>query len=219
VASGAKPPAQIEEGYLFLATHEGKVKRVSLADFLAARGEEFTVMKVDEGDELGWVALTRGDQEVLLVTRKGQAIRFSEEDVRPMGLPAGGVMGVKLAEGDQVVAMDVVQARASLFVVTSAGYGKWTSLAEYPTQRRYGSGVVTANLSSKTGDLVGGCVVKGSDEVILVSAKGATKRLRVRSAPRMGRATRGKILMSLRGGDSLADIICPVERVELSDET
>jgi len=219
VASGAAPPTQGGEGYLFLATRGGKVKRVALADFLAARGEEFTVMKVDEGDELGWVALTRGDQEVLLVTRKGQAIRFSEEDVRPMGLSAGGVMGIKLAEGDQVVAMDVVQARASLFVVTSAGYGKWTSLAEYPTQRRYGSGVVTAKLSSKTGELVGGCVVKGSDEVILVSAKGATKKLRVRNAPRMGRATRGKILMSLRGGDSLADIICPVGRVELGHGT
>jgi DNA gyrase subunit A len=202
------------EGYLFLATREGRVKRVTLADFLAARGDEFTVISVDEGDELGWAAFTAGGEEVLLITRKGQAIRFSEEDVRPMGLPAGGVMGTKLDQGDQVVAMDVVQARASLFVATSAGYGKWTSLAEYPTQKRYGAGVVTANLSSKTGDLVGGCVVKGGDEVVLVSAKGATKKLRVRSAPRMGRATQGKVLMSLRGGDSLASVVCLVERAE-----
>ena len=215
VAAGMKPPTQIGEGRLFLATRGGKVKQVALADFLAARGGEFTVMSVDEGDELGWAALTRGDQEVLLVTRKGQAIRFSEEDVRPMGLPAGGVMGIKLGRGDQVVAMDLVRARASLFVVTSAGYGKWTPLAEYPAQGRYGRGVVAASLSSKTGDLVGGCVVKGSDQIVLVSAKGGTKKLRVRSAPRMGRATRGKVLMSLRGGDSLTDVVCLEERPEL----
>jgi len=215
VAVGVKPPTQIGEGCLFLATCEGKVKRVTLADFLAGRAGEFTVMSVDDGDELGWAALTWGDQEVLLVTRRGQAIRFSEKNVRPMGLPAGGVMGIKLGEGDRVVAMDVVQGRGSLFVATSAGYGKWTSLAEYPTQRRYGTGLVTANLSSKTGYLVGGCVVKGSDWVVLVSAKGATKKLRVRSAPRMGRATQGRILMSLRGGDSLAGVVCLVERAEL----
>ena len=132
-----------------------------------------------------------------------------------MGLPAGGVMGIKLGRGDQVVAMDLVRARASLFVVTSAGYGKWTPLAEYPTQGRYGRGVVAASLSSKTGDLVGGCVVKGSDQIVLVSAKGGTKKLRVRSAPRMGRAARGKVLMSLRGGDSLTDVVCLAERPEL----
>ncbi len=209
VAAG-KSPEQPREGYLLLASRKGKVKRVTLADFLAARGEEFTVMGVDEGDELGGAAFTSGTDEVILVTRKGQAIRFEEKEVRPMGLPAGGVMGIKLlGKGDGVVAMDVVQPRASLFVATSAGYGKWTSLAEYPTQGRYGKGVVTASLSSKTGDLVGGCVVKGSDQIVLVSAKGGTKKLRVRSAPRMGRVTRGKVLMSLRGGDSLADVVCP----------
>jgi len=128
--------------------------------------------------------------------------------MRPMGLPASGVMGVKLAKGDQVVAMDLVQARASLFVVSSAGYGKWTSLAEYPVQKRYGAGVVTAKLSPKTGNLVGGCVVRGDDEVILISARGAAKKLRVRSAPRMRRATRGKSLLSLRSGDSLVSVVC-----------
>ncbi len=216
IAVGKQPSSQAVEGYLFLATRLGKVKRVAMADFLAARGAEFVVMNVDEGDELRWGVITKGDDEVILVTRKGQAIRFSEKDVRPMGLLAGGVMGIKLTEGDQVVAMDLVQARASLFVVTSAGYGKWTPLTEYPTQGRYGKGVVTANLTSKTGDLVGGCVVKGNDEVILVSAKGATKKLRVRSAPRMGRATRGKTLFSLRKGDSLAGVVCYAQRVELS---
>lgn len=133
-----------------------------------------------------------------------------------MGLPAGGVMGIKLGgKGDRVVAMDLVRSRASLFVATSAGYGKWTSLAEYPIQGRYGKGVITANLSSETGDLVGGCVVKGRDQIVLVSAKGGTKKLRVRSAPRMGRATRGKALMSLRGGDRLVDVVCSGERAEL----
>ena len=208
IAVGKQPSSQAVEGYLFLATRLGKVKRVAMADFLAARGAEFVVMGVDEGDELGWVAVTKGEEEVILVTQKGQAIRFSEEDVRPMGLPASGVMGVKLAKGDQVVAMDLVQARASLFVVSSAGYGKWTSLAEYPVQKRYGAGVVTAKLSPKTGNLVGGCVVRGDDEVILISARGAAKKLRVRSAPRMRRATRGKSLLSLRSGDSLVSVVC-----------
>jgi DNA gyrase subunit A len=211
-APGTGPSTQEAKGYLFLATREGKVKRVALADFLAARGEEFVVMNVDEGDELGWAALTTGGEEVLLVTRKGHAIRFSEQDVRPMGLSAGGVAGIKLDEGDQVVAMDVVQAGAGLFVATSAGYGKWTALAEYPSQKRYGAGVVTAKLSSRTGNLVGGCVVKGDDEVMLVSAKGAIKKLQVRNVPRMGRATQGRVLMPMRGGDNLAKLVCLVGR-------
>jgi len=216
IAAGGQSSSQAVGGYLFLATRQGKVKRVAMADFLAARSVEFAVMSVDDGDELGWVVVTEGDDELILVTQKGQAIRFSEEDVRPMGLPAGGVMGIKLAKGDQVVAVDLVQARASLFVVSSAGYGKWTSLAEYPVQKRYGAGVTTAKLSSKTGELVGGCVVKGDDEVILISARGATKKLRVRSAPRMRRATRGKILLPLRSGDSLASVVCYRGRIELN---
>jgi DNA gyrase subunit A len=118
-----------EGGYLVLATQGGKIKRITLADFVnaAAKGE-VTAMGVDRGDELRWARLTQGDQEIILITKNGQAIRFSEEEVRPMGLATAGVVAIKLAEGDQIVAMDLVQPRAQLVVATTRGYAKRTSL-------------------------------------------------------------------------------------------
>jgi DNA gyrase subunit A len=110
-------------------------------------------MGVDRGDELRWARLTQGDQEIILIPKNGQAIRFSEEEVRPMGLAAAGVMAIKLAGGDQVVAMDLVQPRAQLLVATTCGYAKRTPLADFPVQKRYGSGVVAAQPSSRVGEV------------------------------------------------------------------
>ena len=195
-------------GYLVLGTRGGRVKRVALTDFLSAVGKgETVVMKVDADDALVGVQVTEGKQEVLLVTRQGRAIRFSEEEVRPMGLSAGGVMGIKLADDDVVVAVEVVRPRSSLLVVSERGYAKWTALSEYPAQKRYGSGVVGAKVSQRTGPLVGGCVVKGDDVVYLVPALAAAKKLRVRQAPRMGRATQGKRVVDLKDKDRLLAVV------------
>ena len=197
-----------EGGYLVLATQGGKIKRITLADFVnaAAKGE-VTAMGVDRGDELRWARLTQGDQEIIVVTKNGQAIRFSEQEVRPMGLAAAGVMAIKLAEGDQVVAMDLVQPRAQLLVATTRGYAKRTPLADFPVQRRYGSGVVAANLSSRVGEVAAARVAFARDKVAFISAKGTLRGLTVQSVARMSRSTQGKAVMKLKDGDSLAAIV------------
>jgi DNA gyrase subunit A len=197
-----------EEGYLVLATWGGKIKRITLADFVnaAAKGE-VTAMGVDSGDELRWARLTQGDQEIILVTKDGQAIRFPEEDVRPMGLAAAGVMAIKLAGGDQVVAMDLVQPRAQLLIAMTRGYAKRTPLADFPAQRRYGSGVVAAQLSSRVGEVAAAKVVYAKDKVAFVSTKGTLMGRTVQSVARMGRSTQGKAMMKLKDGDSLAAIV------------
>ena len=127
-------------------------------------------------------------------------------------------MGIKLSADDQLVGADLVQSRASLLVVSSAGCGKWTSLADYPTQRRYGGGVVTYSPNTKTGELVGARVVKGQDEVWLISARGKVKRLRVRNAPRMGRATQGKVLWKLPDKDQVVELMMPMSSPGLTEK-
>ncbi len=199
------------QGYLITATRNGKIKRTALADLLSAlaRGE-VKVMNVEGGDELTGARLTVGKQEVVLVTARGQAIRFSEEDVRPTGLGAGGVWAVKLAAGDQVAALDVVRSRADLLVVMEKGYGKRVPLADFPAQKRHGSGVVMAKTSKRTGLIVDAWVVGGKDTVTLVSAKGTATQLPVKNAPRMGRPTQGKRLVNLKGGDSLVAVLASI---------
>ncbi|NIO71939.1 MAG: hypothetical protein GTN71_23680 [Anaerolineae bacterium] len=127
--------------------------------------------------------------------------------MRPMGLAAAGVMAIKLAEGDQMVAMDLVQPRAQLLVATTRGYAKRTPLADFPVQRRYGSGVVTAQLSSRVGEVAAAKVAYAKDKVAFVSAKGTLKGLTVQSVARMGRSTQGKAVMQLKDGDRLAAIV------------
>jgi len=197
-----------EEGYLVLATRGGKIKRITLADFVNAAAKGAVIaMGVDRSDELRWARLTQGGQEIILVTRNGQAIRFSEEDVRPMGLAAAGVMAIKLAEGDQVVAMDLAQPRAQLLLAMTRGYAKRTPLADFPVQRRYGSGVMAAQLSSRVGEVAAAKVAYAKDKVAFVSAKGVLKGLTVQSVARRSRSTQGKAVMQLKDGDSLAAIV------------
>ncbi len=204
------PPEQ-PEGYLLTATREGKIKRTALDEFASAlaRGA-VAVMTVEESDELAWARLTSGKQEVILVSRNGQAIRFSEEDVRPTGLGAGGVWAIKLGAGDSVAALDLIRSRANLLLVTEKGYGKCTALSEFPVQKRHGSGVAAYKTSSRTGQVVEARVAIGKDTVILVSEKGTATRLRVQKAPRMGRATQGSRLLKLKADDKLAAIVAPM---------
>jgi DNA gyrase subunit A len=210
VAVLSLPPLKEEEttsGFLFLASRLGRVKRVSLADLTAARTAEIPVMKLDAGDELGWAARTAGGEDVLLVVSNGQAIRFSEEEVRPTGLPAGGVMGVKMGDKDRVVGMGVGRARGDLVVISELGSGKRSDLSEYPTQGRHGTGVLTASLTDKTGRLAAGVVAGASDRLLMVSEKGNSKVVYVRSLPKAARATRGRELIAIRGRDRLASLL------------
>ena len=206
-ALALKRETEASSGYLFLTSRQGRVKRISLADLAAARTNEITVMKLDEGDSLRWVVRTAGKEEVILIVSNGQAIRFSEEDVRPMGLPAGGVLGVKMSEEDHVVGMGVYRPRGDVVVISEMGVGKRSAVSEYPSQGRYGTGVVTGSLSAKTGQLAAGVVASASDRLLMVSEKGSGKAVYVRSLPKAGRATQGRELIAIRGRDRLAALL------------
>ncbi len=213
IGSAGKQGSDGPSGYLFLTSRKGRVKRINLADLCTARTNEITVMKVDEDDALGWAVRTAGKQEVILIVSNGQAIRFSEEEVRPMGLAAGGVLGVKMGEEDWLVGMGLFRPRGDVVVISEKGIGKRTALSEYPTQGRYGAGVATANLSTKTGQLAVGLVANVSDRLLMVSAKGNSKAVFVRSLPKARRATQGRELIAIRGRDRLVTLLAlsPVE--------
>ncbi len=199
------------EGYLFLATRRGGVKRVALADLPGVSSEPFVVIGVEKGDALGWAALTTGEDQVLLVSAGGRAIRFKEEGVRAMGLPAGGVMGIKLSSAeDRVVALAVARARSDFFIITSDGKAKRTPLSEYPIQGRYGQGVLTTRLTAANADLAGGCVLQARDSVVLITKKGAAKTVLARNAPRKGRAASGQSIIALRKQDVVVDAFVPL---------
>jgi DNA gyrase subunit A len=197
-----------QEGYLVMATRQGKIKRTSLEEFASVRPSGLIAITLEEGDELRWVKLTQGKQEVVLVTERGQAIRFAEEDIRPMGRAAAGVMAVKLEKGDLVAAMDIVRPKADLLVVTEKGFGKRTPLKDYPLQSRYGKGVRTLDVKrlEEMGRIVTARVVDKGDEVTLISGKGMVLRTLVKNISRQGRVTRGVRVMKLKKGDSVASL-------------
>jgi DNA gyrase subunit A len=214
VAALALPPS-LSEGHLFLATRQGIVKRVALADLPGVSGETFVVIGVENGDALGWVAVTTGEDEILLVTSAGRAIRFQEQEVRSMGLLAGGVMGVKMTGAeDCVIALAIARPRSDLLVVAEDGRAKRAPLSEYPTKGRYGQGVITARFAAPEVGLAGADVVQSGDPVILITEKGGAKTIRARAAPRMGRQAQGKPIIALRGRDIVVDAFTPLSRPE-----
>jgi DNA gyrase subunit A len=192
--------------YLTMLTRQGKIKRTDLSEFESVRPSGLIALTLDEGDELCWVQLTDGDDEVVVVTQQGQAIRFAESAVRSMGRTAAGVMAIKLAGGDQVAAMDVVDPNGELLVVTRNGYAKRTPMSEYSTQGRYGSGVQTLSKSGlkTTGPIADARVVMDDSEITLISAEGMVLRTRLKQISQMGRATRGAMLMRLKKRDTVA---------------
>jgi DNA gyrase subunit A len=214
VAAIALPREELP-GFLLFGTRRGIVKRVAIADIVKATGAAFGAINVDEGDTLEWVRLAQGDGEIVLVTMDGQAIRFAQDTVRPMGLNAGGVMGIKLGEKDAVVGMDVARPRADLLIVSENGYGKRTALSEYPTQGRYGVGVVTARPSAASGKLVGATVVNADTALATCTTKGYSKLFKAKLAPTRKRDARMDAFVPLRTGDTLAALVVPVERPEL----
>jgi len=197
-----------QRGYLVMTTRSGKIKRTSLEEFSSVRPSGLIALTLERGDELRWVKLTTGRDEVVIVTERGQAIRFAETDIRPMGRVAGGVMGIKLEGKDRVAAMDVVRSKADLLVVTENGFGKRTDLKEYPVQSRYGKGVVTIDTKrlDEIGKIADARVVEPKDEVTLITAKGMVLRTQVDSISQLGRATRGVWVMRLKKDDHVASL-------------
>jgi DNA gyrase subunit A len=198
-----------EEGFLALATRLGTVKRVEVSNLPGVSGEPFVAMGVDEGDALEWVVATRGDQDLLLTTAGGRTIRFVEDEVRSMGLPAGGVKGVRLGgKEDRVVGLVVARPDGDLLVAAQDGRAKRTPLSEYPIQGRYGQGVLSARFAGEGVGLAGNCVVEEDDAVVLVTERGAAKTIRAGLFPTMGRSAQGNVIIALRGSDRVSAVLC-----------
>jgi DNA gyrase subunit A len=202
-----------EAEYLFFATKNGVVKKTKLAAYnTPLKADGIIALKMREGDELIGVRHSSGNDDVLLVSRKGQAIRFAESDVRAMGRDASGVQGMKLRAGDEVIGINVVgQEEADLLVVTENGFGKRTRIADYPKKGRGGMGVKTVQLTEARGYLVGARVVREGYQVMLISTGGTVIRMPVGDIKRLGRATQGVIVMRLREGEQVSSLAPVVE--------
>jgi len=217
VAILSLPASMSDKEYVCLATRRGMVKRVALADLPGVSAELSVVVGLGEDDSLVSAALTTGQNEIMLTTSGGQAIRFKESEVRPMGLLARGVLGIKFGtRGDFVVSLDVMQPRSDLFVIGNDGRAKRTSLAEYPTQGRHGQGVIATRFSGPDMMLAGACVVRANDSVIVITEKGAAKTTRAKNAPRKGRAALGKEMIALRKQDTVIGVFVPSPRIEVN---
>ena len=178
--------------YLTLVTQLGRIKRTTVEEFLSAASRDaIPVISLEEGDQLAWVTMTGGQDEVLLVTRRGKAIRFSEQEVRPMGLSAVGVLAVKLGDGDAVVGAGVVRDGAFVVTFTEQGYGKRTAVESFSAQKRYGSGVQAAKLSARTGQVAVAALVKESQDIVLATARKTMSRIPAVAIHALGRAAVG----------------------------
>ncbi|HWA64597.1 MAG TPA: DNA gyrase subunit A [Candidatus Paceibacterota bacterium] len=198
--------------YLFMATDHGIIKKVEMDAFDQVRRSGMIAIKLKGDDRLGWVLGTSGDDQIIMTTTAGNAIRFKEKDVRPMGRSAAGVLGVRLEKGQRVVGADVIPSGAEkglqLLAVMENGYGKRTDLKFYKLQKRGGHGIMTANITPKTGELVSAHVTSEENkELIAVSRKGQVIRTEIGGISVLGRATQGVRIMKLDAGDKLASVV------------
>jgi DNA gyrase subunit A len=208
-----------EAEYLVFATKKGVVKKTRLSAYnTPLRSDGIIAIKMREGDELIGVRHSSGSDDVLMVSRKGQAIRFHETDVRPMGRDASGVQGMRLRSEDEVIAVNIAHDDADVLVVTENGYGKRTRVAEYPVKGRGGLGVKTVQLTETKGQLAGSRVVRDGYQVMLISDGGTVIRMPVDDIKRSGRATQGVIVMRPRGSERVSSLAPVVESAEDKNE-
>jgi DNA gyrase subunit A len=205
-------PKQREDAYLVLVTRAGVIKRCATSEFDNVRKGGIIAMNLDEGDELIDARLTSGSDEIMLVTRRGRALRFPGSDVRPMGRSAHGVRGIRLGSGDAVVAAGVAMTDADVLIVSERGIGKRTPVADFPVHHRGGGGVRAMRLSERTGDLAGAQILRPEHEVMLISAEGVVMRQAADGISRQGRAASGVQVMRLEAGDRLAAVAPVVPR-------
>ena len=209
------------DGYLFMATTDGTVKKTSLKDYSNIRTTGLIAINLDDGDELRWIRQSTGDDEVVISTAMGQAIRFKESDARPMGRSARGVRGIRLRSGDRVVGMDLAAGDPNLLVMSEKGYGKITKVTNFPTHKRGGVGIKAAVVTAKTGNLTTVKSLADEDvEVIMISTKGQTIRVALKDIPTLGRTTQGVRVMRLNDDDTVAStgLIQEQAQEESSDE-
>jgi DNA gyrase subunit A len=206
----AAPPKEerAKNRFVLTVTRQGMVKKSPLEDLPGPTAQTFVFVKVNQGDKLGWVFYTGGKDDILLATASGMAIRFTEADVRPMGLVAAGVMGIKLKGDDLVVAADLVPKKGEVFMVASDGTAKRTTISQFPRQGRYGQGVIAWRLPQGV-QMVGMSTEKGTTRATLYLSRLAPKTIRLDDAVRQGRTARGRKLIDLKKGEKVTGLTVP----------
>src|SRR3954453_683411 len=207
-----------EAKYLVFGTKNGVVKKTELKSYnTSLKADGIIAIKMREGDELVGVRHSTGDDDVLMISKLGQAIRFNEKEVRSMGRDASGVQGMKMRGDDEVISINIAQDDSDLLVVTENGYGKRTRVADYPRKGRGGMGVKTIQLTDRKGTLAGARVVRDGYQVMLISTGGTVIRMPVEEIKRLGRSTQGVIVMRLRG-DERVSALAPVVESDSDDD-
>ncbi len=196
------------DGYCVMATLGGRIKRVALSEFASVRPSGLIAISLDQGDLLGWAYVTQGHDDVILISSKGQALRFSEDKVRAMGRQAAGVAAMHLGKGDHIASMGVVEPEGDLLLVTENGFGKRTPLSEYPVKGRATGGVVSIDQKAldKIGRIAAARVVQEADDVTIITTGGLVLRTRVKEVRQMGRAARGVRLIEIGEGNKVASL-------------
>jgi DNA gyrase subunit A len=204
---------------LIMCTVRGVVKKTPFEQYKNVRQSGLIAINLDDGDELRWIRMTTGQNEVIISTAQGQAIRFHEKDARPMGRVSRGVRGIRLRANDRVIGMDIVEEGSSIFVISKYGYGKRTKVAQFTAHARGGVGIRSAVINDKTGELMGVKTLANADqEVIIISKQGITIRLGINDIPEIGRATQGVRIMRLNDGDEVVSLALVDKTDEEEDE-
>ena len=205
---------------LIMCTVRGVVKKTPFEQYQNVRTSGLIAINLDAGDELKWIRMTTGENEVVISTSQGQAIRFHEHDARPMGRVSRGVRGIRLRPGDHVIGMDIVEEGSDIFVISKYGYGKRTKISQFTAHARGGVGIRSAVVNTKTGELVGvKTLVNAEQEVIIISQQGQTIRLGLKEIPALGRATQGVRIMRLNDGDEVVSLALVDKVEEVEEET
>lgn len=200
-------PKEVSRDFMIVATKKGEVKKTAMDEFEVVRRSGLIAMDLEEDDELIGAKLARADDDVLMITAQGKAIRFTVAELRSASRTSGGVRGIRLAEGDTLVSLNLTPKDSELLVVTERGYGKRTPIDEYPSQSRGGGGVITLKVTDKTGSVASARVISGHDnDLMIISAGGVVIRTDVSAIARSGRATQGVRLMNLGEGDSVVAV-------------
>ena len=202
-----------DDGYLFMATVKGTIKKTPVKDYANIRTNGLIAIKLDDGDELRWIKRSSGNDDILISTSAGQAIRFNEKDARSMGRAARGVRGVRLRPNDSVVGMDSANDDRTLLVISENGYGKATKISNFPSHKRGGVGIKAAVVTAKTGPIISVKTIQQDDiEALLVSTQGQTIRVSLKDIPVLGRTTQGVRIMKTSDDDSVASVGLMSER-------
>lgn len=210
-----------EDGFLFMATTKGTIKKTPLKDYANIRTNGLIAIKLDDGDELRWIKRTSGQNDVIISTSAGQAVRFTEEDARPMGRSARGVRGVRLRPNDCVVGMDIVEnGGENLLVISKNGYGKITKASNFPSHKRGGVGIKAAVVTAKTGPIISVRTLdEDAGEVLLISNNGQAIRVGLKDIPTLGRTTQGVRIMRLADGDGVSSLgLMPEQTAQTEEE-